>query len=169
MKYTSAEIAKILRKLNDDYNMLLSKENESKSFVAAMGEDIDSVRPEYDYVKTAEELCRNENKIRKIKHALNVFNTTQIVPGFDMTIDEILVYIPQLSKRKEKLAGMKSQLPKKRDYSYGRTNNIIDYKYINYDLKDVEADYDEVCKLLSDAQLALDKMNNSLCIEIELD
>ena len=77
-----------------------------------------------------------------------------------MTIDEMLVYIPQLTKRKSKLLEMKSRLPKERvEEQYGRQSNIIDYTYTNYDLTAVEADYEKTADELSRAQLALDTVN----------
>ena len=51
MKYTSAQANKLLKKLNDEYSALLHKEQRSRDFRAAMGEDIESVRPAYDYAK----------------------------------------------------------------------------------------------------------------------
>ena len=100
-----------------------------------MGEDIESVRPAYDYAKTQARLEELEGTIRRLKHAINRFNTTQVVDGFGITIDEMLVYIPQLTKRKSKLLEMKSRLPKERvEEQYGRQSNIIDYTYTNYDL-----------------------------------
>ena len=45
MKYTSAEAAKLLRKLNDEHNNIRSKEDKTSTFIAAIEEDIDSVRP----------------------------------------------------------------------------------------------------------------------------
>ena len=35
--------------------------------------------PEYDYVATAKEIEMIDNKIQKIKHAINVANVTQVV------------------------------------------------------------------------------------------
>ena len=136
---------------------------------AAMGEDPETVRPAYDYVKTQVELEALEKKIRKLKHAINAFNISHTVPGYDMTVDEMLVYIPQLTKRKEKLADMRSKLPKARvEERYGRSSNIIDYVYTNYDINAVKADYDSVSDELSKAQLALDEINGSETFEIEL-
>ena len=160
MKYTSAEANKLLKKLNDEHAALLDKETRSRDFRAAMGEDVASVRPAYDYTETQVRLAELERKIRTLKHAINRFNTTQAVDGFDMTIDELLVYIPQLTKRKAKLLEMKSRLPKERvDEQYGRQSNIIDYTYTNYDIAAVEADYEKTADELSRAQLALDAVN----------
>lgn len=169
MKITSAEANKLLKKLNDEYASLLNKELRSKEFNAAIGEDVESVRPKYDYDMVQKELESLEVKIRKIKHALNVFNTTSVIEGFDMTIDEMLVFIPQLTKRKAKLITMNSKLPKERvGEILGRSVNIIDYVYLNYDLDKVAADLDVVTDELSRAQLALDIINNSRHIEIDL-
>ena len=160
MKYTSAQANKLLKKLNDEYSALLDKEQRSRDFRAAMDEDIESVRPAYDYAKTQARLEELEGTIRRLKHAINRFNTTQVVDGFGITIDEMLVYIPQLTKRKSKLLEMKSRLPKERvEEQYGRQSNIIDYTYTNYDLTAVEADYEKTSDELSRAQLALDTVN----------
>ena len=165
MNYTSAQANKLLKKLNDEYTALLDKETRSRDFRAAMGEDVESVRPVYDYAETQIRLAA---KIRKLKHAINIFNATQTVDSFDMTIDELLVYIPQLTKRKSKLLEMKSRLPKERvEEQYGRQSRIIDYTYANYDIAAVEADYEKAADELSRAQLALDAVNQRETFEWE--
>ena len=97
---------------------------------------------------------------------LDLFNATHVIPEFGITIDEMLVYIPQLTKRKSKLAEMKSKLPKYRVAELGRISNIIDYTYLNYDLSEVEADYARVSDELANAQLALDAINNRDTLEL---
>ena len=167
MTYTSAQANKLLKKLNDENAALLDKETRSKDFRAAMGEDVESVRPAYDYSDTQKKLAELEQRIRKVKHAINVFNATHVIPDFGMTIDEMLVYIPQLTQRKNKLADMKARLPKQRvEEQYGRQSNIIDYSYANYDLAAVEADYERVSDELSRAQLALDAVNQRDTFEL---
>lgn len=167
MKCTSAEAAKILRQLNEDYNSIRNMETESCGFIAAVTEDPESVRPQYDFEDTQRKLEEIENKIRRVKHALNVFNSTHTVPGFDMTVDEILVYIPQLNRRKSKLVAMKDRLPKVRQTSSYRSN-IIDYSYVNYDIKAAEEEYAKTADTLSKAQLALDTLNNTETMEIDI-
>lgn len=169
MKYTSAQANKLLKKLNDEYDLLLAEEAESSTFLAAMGEDPESVRPEYDYTETQKALEKLGNRIIKLKHAINLFNTSHTLPGFELTVDEALVYIPQLSKKVKKLAEMKGRLPKSRENQeyYSRTS-IIDYRYINYDRKAVKYDYDRAFDELSALQTALDTLNNSVTLEIDL-
>lgn len=167
MKYTSSEANKLLRKLNADYQNIMSTESQSRSFLAATGEDVESVRPKYDFAATQNELKDITSKIRKVKHAINVFNSTTIVDGFDMTIDEMLVYMPQMTERVNTLNHMRKQLPKNRERTYGNgTNATIDYRYTNYDLDEAEKEFTKCYDLLSKAQSALDLVNNTATMEI---
>lgn len=169
MKCTSAEAAKLLRKLNEDYEALCIHEEQSKEFLAASGEDIESVRPAYDYESVQARMDELEAKIRKVKHTINIFNATHIVTGFDMTIDQMLVYIPQLTNRKRKLSIMRNKLPKTRDHaSTAGRMGIIDYRYTNYDIEKADADYTAVSELLAKAQTALDVVNNTETMELDL-
>lgn len=170
MKYTSSQAGKMLRKLNDDYAALLKKEEMSKDFLVSLGENAESVRPEYDFLSTQKELEEIERKIRIVKHALNVFNSQTVILEFDITIDEMLVLIPQLSKRKQKLAAMKGKLPKMREQSngYARISSVVEYRYLNYEVSEVESEYEKVVELLAKAQMALDIANNSQTLEIDL-
>lgn len=168
MKVNSAVANKILKKITEEYEALKVKEAHSKDFLASVNENPESIRPKYDFGKTQSELYAIEKKIRKIKHALNVFNANTIVPEFGISIDEMLVLIPQLTKQKSKLGAMKDRLPKMREkvVGYG-ANSVIDYRYINYDIDEAQNEYIKISEKLTKAQLALDNVNTS--IEFELD
>lgn len=167
MKYTSAEAGKLLKKLNDEQRSILLREINGKEFLTAVGENIESVRPDYDFVAIQGALTEVERKIRKVKHALNVFNSTTVIPEFNVTVDEMLVLIPQLTAKKEKLAKMKDKLPKVREQT--RTNSsILDYRYLNYDVNDVTAEYKKTTDTLSKAQNALDAVNMNKTLEVDL-
>ena len=112
VQLTSAEAAKILKKLNEELSSVMRKEEQSKDFLAAMGEDPETVRPKYDYEDTSKKIDELETKIRILKHSINVFNTTTIVPEINMTVDQVLIYIPQLTKKCNKLLDMINKLPK---------------------------------------------------------
>ena len=168
-KMTSAQAAKELRKLNDQHDALLARENKSREFVAAIQEDVEKIRPEYDYAGIQDELDRMERRIRALKHAINTFNLSQEVPGFGMTIDQMLVYIPQLTARKKKLDYMRKKLPREREnIGYSRSSNIVEYNYANYDIAAVEADYVKTVDELSAVQNALDQVNSTVLFEVAL-
>ena len=166
---TSAMAAKHLKKLNDQRDALLAREKKAKVFTAAIQEDIETVRPAYDYAATQKEIAVLDAKIRKLKHTLNCFNSTSVVPEVDMTIDQILVYIPQLTVQKRKLDSFRSKLPKERKESFGRNNAIIEYEYANYDIAQAEADYTAVADELAKVQNALDMVNATVLFEAELE
>lgn len=135
-----------------------------------MQEKPEGVRPEYDYAAVQFQLRELEDKIRKVKHAINQFNLTQDVPGFNMTIDQMLVYIPQLTARKNKLNRMRSRLPKERvQGGMSRMSGIVEYEYSNYDIKQAEAGYAEVSDELARAQNALDAINASVTFSVEIE
>lgn len=168
MKVNSQLANKMLKKIVEEYEALKLNESQSKDFLATMNENPDSIRPKYDFTKTQEELYAYEEKIRKIKHTLNRFNVNTIIPEFNITIDEMLILIPQLTKQKSKLGAMKDRLPKMRERVVGyASSGVIDYRYINYDTCAVQKEYTEVSEKLTKAQLALDKVNTT--IEFELD
>lgn len=165
MKVTSAQANKLLNKLRDDLAYITTKEAQSRVFNAAVGEDIENVRPEYSYVNTQAKIDILNTKIRKIKHAINVFNTTTVLPEQGITVDEALVLIPQLTKKKSKLNDMKSRLPRTRVNNF-RGSNVIDYEIVNYDISRVEEDYDAVAEQLSELQMALDTINSTETFEL---
>ena len=169
MKMTSAQASKLLRQLNDELRTLQVREENSKSFLASLGEDVESVRPSYDYASMQEEQIKVEQKIRKLKHAVNVFNTNTVIPEYGFTIDEMLVYLPQLQKRQTKLFAMKDALPKVREnVGFGRGTNVVDYRYANYDIDLVEKDYKDLSAEIARAQLALDTVNSTAELEVDL-
>lgn len=170
MKMTSAQVSKLLRQLNDELRTLQLREENSRSFIAALSEDIESVRPEYDYKAMQDAQIELETKIRKVKHALNVFNSTYIIPNYGFTIDEMLVYLPQLSRRCAKLSMMKDAMPKKRENSgYSHNSSVIDYRYANYDIEQVNNDYNALADELAKAQTALDYENSTAEFDIDID
>ena len=164
MKMTSAEANKMLRGLRDELSKIELRQEKEMSFLAAVEEDPETVRPSYDYEAVQASFTEIEIKVRKLKHSIFRFKTE--VPGFDMTVDEMLVYIPQLTARVNRLEHMAMMLPKEREYHMN--TSIIDYRYANFDIDRASKDYAETRDLLARAQMALDKVNNSVEFEAEI-
>ena len=169
MKVTSAEAGKLVKKLEEKISALQALEDKSSVFRVASGEDEELLRPAYDFAECQKKLDSLQADLRKVKHALNVFNSTHSVPGFGMTIDQMLVYIPQLSQRKMKLRNMAGVLQKARVKGRSAVNSaVIEYTYANYDVEEAKAAADAAAEELARAQTALDKVNNTETMEIDL-
>lgn len=170
MLYTSAEAAKLLKEKKEAYDAILAKENLASTFDASIGEAVEDARPAFAYSETQKELRKLEADIRIIKHAINCFNLNHEVPGFQMTVDQMLVYIPQLTEMKKKYDKMRRRLPKqrKRNDGYLRSSNLVEYTYTNYPIEDAEKDYQEAAATLSKAQTAMDALNSSERFEISI-
>lgn len=164
---TSAGANKLLKVLEDQKNYLLSLESRSSVYVKAEGENVEP--PAYNYSATSEKLNQINLQVRKIKHAINIFNTTTYLDSLGITIDEALIKMAQLNLRKQVLDSMRNRLPKERQsIPYTRTN-IIEYQYVNYDIEMVTADYDKLCEEIAQIQLALDTCNQTKTFDVDLD
>ena len=169
-KMTSAYANKLLRKLQEDKEFWLSKEREGHVYVAALEEE--PVVPDYDYRTVSDNICEIDQKIVKIKHAINLVNVTnEIVVGeLSMSIDEILVKMAQLNKRKSVLDRMRKIQPQTRINSgpFAARKAAPEYQYINYDIELVKKEYEEIDAEIAAMQIALDKFNQTFEFEVEV-
>ena len=162
MRYTSAEANKLLKGIEARIEDLKNKEKKSRSFHAASTEDPEVLRPAYDFEETQKQIAALEKDVRIVKH-----NVTHTVPDFDeLTIDQALVYLPQLSNRVSKLKLMAAALPRERAMSYG--SNIIDYEIANYNIAGAEQMYRSEQERLRKLQTALDRANSGETMEIDI-
>ena len=162
---TSAEANKKLKQLQEKKRQLVEAERKNAWFVAATTEDEERVRENYnyDYYYDVPEIDRVDAEIRELKHQINKFNVSCMIPELGMTIDQVLVYLPQLKEKQHRLAKLADHLPKQRvNDRYGSRSTLIEYEYANYDVADARADYEKVSKLVADVQIALDRVNNSV-------
>lgn len=170
MKMTSAYANKLLKSLEEDKMFLRNKESSSGTYVAAINEE--PVIPEYDYLEVAAAIEKIDEKMARIKHALNLSNATAKVAVGDqqMSIDTILIKMAQLNKRKAILDDMRKQLPKTREgeYSYSSRNTVPEYRYINYDLELVKKEYERISKTVMEMQMALDLYNQTVQFEVDI-
>ena len=168
MKVTSASANKMIRKLNEDKEFWLNKERNSSVYTVATEEE--PVIPDYSYPEVSGKIAEIDEKILSIRHALNVNNASnQIQVGErTMTVDMILIRMAQLNNRKYVLDTMRKREPKRRleARQYAQKKTVIEYEYINYDLNEAKADYEKTDAEIEALQLALDKYNQTVEIEI---
>ncbi len=169
MKMTSASAQKIIRKLKDEKDFLESMEEKSYLFSCIEGEE--KLIPEYDYKETSEKIKEIDEQVIKIKHAVNVVNSTREIKvnGKKYTVDAILVRMAQLNSRLYMLDIMRSKQPKTRlgTRYYNGNNQQPEYQYINYDLAEVKKDYETINNEIATMQLELDKFNQTYEFEVD--
>lgn len=169
MKMTSAYASKLVKKLTEDKDYWTTKERNSATYTAALDEE--PVIPEYDYADVAGKIAEIDEQIVRIKHAINVTNATTKIPVGDktMTVDEILIRMAQLGRRKYFLDDLRKNDPKERiNYgSFGRNKPVPEYRYINYDLELIKEEYARVDAEIAAMQIALDKHNQTYEFEVE--
>ena len=168
-KMTSAGANKVLKKLKEEKEFWTSREKERQIYVAELGEE--PVIPDYDYAETARKISEIDEKIMRIKHAVNYtnINNSIIMDGAEITIDMALVRMAQLSSRKAALDIMRRRQPKARinDNFYGR-KQTPEYQYVNYDLETVKKDYEKTCSDIIEMQLALDRYNQTVEFDVDI-
>ena len=168
-KFTSASASKYLRMLEEEKKHILDAESETSTYTRTADEAVEP--PAYDYAETRARIERINEATRKIRHALHMFNSEATIEfdGSDtMTIDEALIYLAQLNNEKNVLLQMRNRRPKER-LSGGWRSEIIEYRYANYDVEAVDADYRRLVSRISDLQLAIDLANQTETFEVDIE
>ena len=160
----------IYKELEDDKSYWLDKENTGTFYTAALGEE--AVIPEYDYSEVAGKIAEIDEKVAKLRHAINLANATSLVKVDDaeMTVDTLLIKMAQASRRKAFLDNLRKQQEKTRthNYSYVNKQSVPEYKYINYDLELVKSEFEKISDYIMKMQMALDYYNQTAEFEAEL-
>lgn len=170
MKMTSAYANKMLKKLTEDKSYWKEKEDLGCVYRAAADEE--PVIPGYDFTVVSGEIQAIDEKILKIKHAINLNNVNSCITVGDtqMSVDEILVAMAQLNRRKQFLDEARKRDPKKRIGvgMYNPRRAVPEYEYINYDLELVKQEYDRVDMQIAQMQIALDRYNQTCEFEVQI-
>ena len=163
---TSAVANKLLRKYNEELQRKYNEESQCSTYTEVEG--VNPLIPSYNFSEVRSDIKQLMDKIRKLKHAINVFNTTTVLQKFDMTIDEVLVYMSMLSKEKVRLEKMIVPNTKVINTGFSARNNVVEYTVYNYDVKDVRDKYDDVCELITTLQLELDLTNSTVTFDVDV-
>ena len=135
MKLTSAGANKMIKAWNEDLEGLLKKEEAESRTTYGINEE--PLPANYDFARMQQQMDALNQKIAVLRHAVNVFNTTTMLEGFGFTIDEALVRMAMLTKKKQRLAQMK-QVPLLVRTSPGYGSNTPEMTCRNYDAEQVE-------------------------------
>jgi hypothetical protein len=165
--FTSASANKYLKSLEDEKEFLLAAERSVCVYTRTADEE--ALPPSYDYAATRAKIRAIDAKVRTIRHALHMFNASELLPDSGISIDEALILLAQLNNEKALLATMRSRQPVTRvNDRYMRSGDMIEYTYANYDVEAAGADYADVLERIAALQLELDLVNQTHSFEVDL-
>ena len=165
--FTSASAAKYLKALQDEKDHVLSRERTACTYTLAAGEEAEP--PEYDYEGTRREVARIDAQMRTLRHALHLFNATEVLPESGVTVDEALILLAQLNNEKGRLATMRSRQKRERaGHGMYFRSEAVEYTYANYDVAKAGEDYLAVSDRISALQLEIDLCNQTRTFEADL-
>lgn len=165
---TSATANKMLKQLNNDLAYAYQQENQDNTYIRISGET--PIIPDYNIHSKRAEITAIQDRIIRVKHALNAFNARCVVPNTGgLTIDQVLVKMSMLNREKTQMESMRA-IPKQRPRQTLRcTSNTPEYDVANFDPKEAGEYYNEVSKKLTNMQLALDAVNSTETFEVDID
>ena len=134
---TINEIGKRIGDLKTERERLIEKDKKLRVFRASEFEDLEKLRPDYDYEGLQGELDGVEEEIRNLTaKAISILTTQKVNEFHDMTVLDLLLYLRDLKEKEERLYEMTTHLEKERHAS----SHLLEYEYTNYDISKVEED-----------------------------
>ena len=166
MLLTSDAAHKLIKKLETEKQALKSMMSANETFVVSTSEgDPELLRPEFDFKKCVDGINEIDTKIMKSKHARNVFNATSLVADTGLTVDQVLIKLPILTRNSERYFSLSNVQPKKRISSYGES---VEYRYVNYDVSLAKELYEIASTELRELQEKLNLFNATATFEVDL-
>ena len=151
---------------------LLKEEKKACSYRVMEGEDPSAKKPEYDYEETLNQLMEFDDSIRSAKHTINSFSVSHYVPEYNMTLDELEMYLEDLDRRFNTLKELGDAHPIKRTI----VNRSVRHTIANYDLKQARKDCDrldderrKVRRIISEIKESEEFENEYFGIELDAD
>ena len=166
MKITPDGAQKMIHSLENQRRQLVEKMNELSTFIVAVSEgNPEDLRPEFNFTDTVNEIKMIDEKIMKIKHARNVFNTTTYLPDEQMTIDETLIMMAVLNNNYKYYTKLGNAQKKRRNMS--SYANEIEYIYTNYDIGEAKNCGKSMYDKMLEIQSKLNLVNTTYTFEID--
>ena len=166
MKITPDGAQKMIHSLENQRRQLVEKMNELSTFIVAVSEgNPEDLRPEFNFTDTVNEIKMIDEKILKIKHARNVFNTTTYLPDEQMTIDEALIMMAVLNNNYKYYTKLGNAQKKRRNMS--SYANEIEYIYTNYDIGEAKNCGKSMYDKMLEIQSKLNLVNTTYTFEID--
>lgn len=156
---------KTIKNLQAEIDSILSNEKRDSTYSHAAGET-PNIPTWYSFPDTQKRLHELRSKIGTLRHAINNFNISTKVEGFDMTVDEALYRMHILNMEKKRLHEMLDIPETTRTRSYG--SREADIVHRNFDLAPVQEAYDAVTSELMSIQQAINIANLTCIFEVDI-
>ena len=155
MKKCHTEIMKTIKRLEEEKDSWTIHEKNNCRITYMVDEE--PIIPNYDYEETSKQLVWYDDEIRRLKGLLAYANSTVIVEGFDMTINQAIIYLAQLNERLKRYDYLITfqKLTRKTVGFDGK----VEYTKIIYDQEDAGRKLEEVKTEIIQLQMAIDRTN----------
>lgn len=160
--FTGNTAMKTCTQYNKEIDSIYSKERNSCTSTYLEGEK--PTPSNYNFMGTENDLDIYFKNITIIKNALRKFNMIEKGPITNQTIDELLVLLPLLNRRKQILEWLRE----KQQFSRRTVNGVTEHTYLNYSLDEVEDMYKSVCNKIVEIQEDINFVNSTKTFEVEL-
>jgi len=161
MRETSAGINKMIRKLNYEKELLISREERDSFYTYAEGEE--KVVPKYNLDEVQGRIEEIDGKVVLLKHTVNLFNSNYRMAS-GMTIDQGLVKMAQLENRRRVLDRLAKASQKRRICA--KDGRHAEYKCANYDVVRAHKLLQDVMSEIETIQMELDCISNTVLIDV---
>lgn len=167
MRITPDGAQKLIRSLEEERKQLIEKIDKLSTFIVAVSEgNPEDLRPEFSFTETVREIASIDEKIRKIKHSRNIFNTTTLLPEENITLDEALVLMAMLNKNYAYFVKLGNRQAKER--SRNSYENKIEYIYTNYDIQEAKSHGKTMYERMLELQSKLNLVNSTYSFEVDV-
>ena len=156
----NTEIMKDLKKIQEERMEILSNERKNSTISYIAGEE--KISTNYNYRETRDKIDELNKKEVYLRGLLSKANSTVIVPEFNMTIGDCLVYLAQLSNKANVLYSLADAKPKSRSYRLKE----VEYTETVYDVNEAKEDYEKTKDEITRLQMAIDRINLTNLIEV---
>lgn len=161
MRLCNAEVIKKIKDLEEQKQEILVEEQ--RNCTTTYQTETDMIDTGYNFDQARKSIEDFNKEIMRLKHALNVSNSTVIIDEINLTIGECLVYMAQLNNEKSVLERMSRNQNKSRSTLY---NGAVEYTITNYDVEICKNKLNIVKENIRKLQLAIDRINLNNMIEI---
>ena len=149
---------KVVKRLQSKHDEILSHERSVMQYSYYTSEAETPIIPEYDFVGTQNKLDEINSMIMTIKHDIRTANMKGILKNNpEMTIDEAILYLAFLNKKKGKLKNM-ANMSSEQSFTRGGAQGSEVHK-ANFDIKEAKKVYNQVCNQIISIQDELNTYN----------